>query len=323
MKIRKRILSIISIFLFALLLVACGDKNNNGGGNNQTEKIAPVYQGMVVSKSVETLSHYSSNEVLLSTTTEDIDQDDPFGKFDDSTIEDEIKNDLEVVTNDEVEYYVEKDETFYITVKLLNPDNFEILSFTLNGTFYESFQFEYGSDSENLILKAKSGHISGIKEYTIDTIKYIDRTEIKDVIFSGDRTIKVGVEYDVTPYSRVTNLVIDTTTVSLNVDIADPAKLIEMYESKIRIYLYNGLEIIYIKDLEVGSNEILFEKLNQDTLYQYAVVTSYDKLDGKGNQIVTLEKLAFYTNGMLNVEVISEDKRSASFEILIDDSTLR
>ena len=43
----------------------------------------------------------------------------------------------------------------------------------------------------------------------------------------------------------------------------------------------------------VGDNEVAFDKLKQDTLYQYAIVTSYDSLDGKENQIVILENMLF------------------------------
>lgn len=43
----------------------------------------------------------------------------------------------------------------------------------------------WGLDSEELILKVNTGDVSGIKDYTIDQIKYINSTEIKDVILAG------------------------------------------------------------------------------------------------------------------------------------------
>jgi len=112
-------------------------------------KTIPVYQGMVVSKdlSLTSLSFHFSGE---------IDQEDPFGNFDGETIDDEISNLLSLNSFEFADYYVKTNEDFFITVKLHNPDSYEILSFTLNGVKYQSYQFQDGSDSENLILKANS-----------------------------------------------------------------------------------------------------------------------------------------------------------------------
>ena len=173
---------------------------------------------------------------------------------------------------------------------------------------------------KNLILKANSGDVSGIKDFTIDTIKYIDRTEIKDVIFAGDRTIKVGVTYDNLPFARTTNLNIETNSVSFNAEIADINNLIELYESSLKVYLYDGEEIIESIDLEVGSNLVSFSKLKQDTLYQYAVVTSYDALDGNGSVMVVLEKnMHFTTNKMLTFGNVNASQENLAFELVIDD----
>ena len=98
-----------------LILVACG------GGN----KAVPVYQGMVVSKDLDTGRTGMSFSLMSATNDEkeDIDQDDPYDNFDGTTIEDEIRSELDVITSDDVEYFVEKDTDFYITIRLSNPDN--------------------------------------------------------------------------------------------------------------------------------------------------------------------------------------------------------
>ena len=90
-------------------------------------------------------------------------------------------------------YYAMKNEDIYIHIHLSNPDEFEILSFTLNGKKYSSNMFEYGSDLETLILKYNVGDVNGLQEYTIDAIKYIDGEKIKDVRMEGDQTVKVYV----------------------------------------------------------------------------------------------------------------------------------
>ena len=54
-------------------------------------------------------------------------------------------------------------------------------------------KFEPGSDMENLILKYNIGNVSGLQEYTIDAIKYVDGELIKDVKMQGDQTVRVEV----------------------------------------------------------------------------------------------------------------------------------
>ncbi len=90
-------------------------------------------------------------------------------------------------------YYAMKNEDIYIHIHLSNPDEFEILSFTLNGKKYSSNMFEYGSDLQTLILKYNVGDVDGLQEYTIDAIKYVDGEKIKDVRMEGDKTVKVFV----------------------------------------------------------------------------------------------------------------------------------
>ncbi len=90
-------------------------------------------------------------------------------------------------------YYAMPGEDIYIHIHISNPRGYEILSFTLNGVKYTSYMFEPGSDTETLILKYNVGETSGLQEYTIDAIKYVDGERIKDVRMKGDKTVKVYV----------------------------------------------------------------------------------------------------------------------------------
>ena len=90
-------------------------------------------------------------------------------------------------------YYAMPGEDIYIYVHISNPNEYEILSFTLNGVKYSSYMFEPGSDLETLILKYNVGDTMGLMEYTIDAIKYVDGESIKDVRMKGDQTIEVVV----------------------------------------------------------------------------------------------------------------------------------
>ena len=88
-------------------------------------------------------------------------------------------------------YYALPGEDIYIYVHIDNPDEFEILSFTLNDVKYSSYMFVDGSDLNTLILKYNVGDAEGIQQYTIDAIKYVDGDDIKDVRMDGDKTIEV------------------------------------------------------------------------------------------------------------------------------------
>jgi hypothetical protein len=122
-------------------------------------------------------------------------------------------------------YYAKAGQEIYITVHISNPDSFEILSFTLNGKKYSSYMFEEGSDMENLILKVTvPSDAEGVIDYTIDAIKYVDGTDIKDVDMRGERTVKVGVYTSKQPKATVSEELVlnrrgDSRVISNTVDI--------------------------------------------------------------------------------------------------------
>ena len=147
-------------------------------------KQVPVYEGMTVSPTndaansaaldcgFEQLSIVREDTTTYSFLSKDDNNGNHYGhdkKPIDEIIEDDTSISLEIP--EQPMYYAVPNQTVYITVHISNPDNFEILSFTLNGKKYSSYMFEDGSDMENLILKVNIGDVSGVVEYTIDAIK--------------------------------------------------------------------------------------------------------------------------------------------------------
>ena len=116
-------------------------------------------------------------------------------------------------------YYADPGDDVFVVVHINNPSGYEILSFTLNGVKYSSYMFEYGSDLENLILKVNVGNTEGIQEYTIDQIKYVDGTDIKDVRMEGDRTVKIGVSTNKQPSVTITDFVSTLDSISFKSSI--------------------------------------------------------------------------------------------------------
>ena len=335
----KKLLLLVCFFLLFISLIGCDffkPAQSQNSTENTTENVTtvstdtdgiittvtdniqktiPVYQGMVITTEITTQKlSYTRNETNI-----DINQEDPFNNFDGETIEDEINNLVALPTAARVDYNVNTNQVFYITVKVYNPDQFEILSFTLNGVKYQSYQFQDGSDSENLILKLDPITNSGLIEYTIDQIKYIDKVEIKDAIIEGNQTVRVAAEYQEVPVSLITDKVISPHGMTFNLNIGDPQDLVEKSSGFLKLFLYDGRDIILEQDLSLGINQISFDELYHNTIYQYAVVAVYDAFDGIGPKLVYLEKEAFMTLNYISLTNFDITQDSVSFTITNND----
>lgn len=202
---KKTWLAIVAIAACALLVLGAGFGTALGLLLQGDGKQVPVYQGMTVSHDPPTVNtaeapsvigtlplsaFYTGNSSLNSLRSPSVDS--PLLRTEASIDASDASPDIS--TGDK--YYAKKNEDIYIYVHLSNPDDFEILSFTLNGVKYSSYMFEDGSDLETLILKYNVGETEGLQEYTIDAIKYVDGDKIKDVRMLGDQTIEVYVNTD-------------------------------------------------------------------------------------------------------------------------------
>lgn len=232
---------------------------------------------------------------------------------------DEVENNIEDIVKiesktDEVEYYVSTNETFIIQVHLSNPKQYEIQSFTLNGEKYANYMFKEGSTMELLLLEVTAPSTPGYYEYTIDAIKYIDGTDIKDVRMKGDKTIKTGVAYESAPKAIVTSKEISTTYINLEIEIEDEDSLIG--ENPLDIYLSDGKEVVDVKDLHVGSNSITFNNLKNSTPYEYGIAATYDMVNGEGLHSEWLFTDKFSTLGAFSFANVEVSKESISFDII-------
>ncbi len=228
-----------------------------------------------------------------------------------------LADSLVVVGAAEERYYAKAGEDIYITVHINNPDSFEILSFTLNGEKYSSYMFEAGSDLQNLILKVNVGETEGVVDYTIDAIKYIDGTEIKDVRMEGDQTVNVGVYTDKQPTASVGGVSVGFNSVSFTVSGTDEMGLIADSNGKVEAVLYDGTTVIARKEISlVGGTAVTFDDLSPNTLYEYAVVATYDALDGKGFGEYLLSSQAFYTEAPLLFGGVTLTTTGLSFDVI-------
>ena len=318
---KQRILSILAILTMAVILTCIFAACDKGA----KEKQIPVYKGMAISRSFARTSATTADDSVKSQDKQgqvegdhdhrddDFDQNKPFDDPSAPSIDDKAKSTLDVAGSAQNIYYADKNQDIYITIKLSNPDSYEILSFTLNGKKYSNYMFEDGSDMENLVLKVNVGNVGGIVEYTIDAIKYVDGTDIKDVRMDGDKTVKAGVRASDQTYVTVTNEQKTMTSISFDAQVVDSYSLIEKSGGYAKAVLYDG-ETMISKDVTVGEKvSVVFDNLTPNTVYQYGVVALYDDLSGNGVQLNTLYKKAVYTDTIVLFKDVQVGKESISW----------
>jgi hypothetical protein len=315
----KKIFSLI-IGLILIFLAGCSGENLS---STSKEGRIPVYQGMTITETNQSSSSLSAKNTKRSKDNvwysgdskdkENNEEDnDSFPDHDNvKDVEDVIESSLKVVGTSKEIYYACANEDIYINIHISNPDNYEILSFTLNEKKYSSYMFEPGSDMETLILKYNVGNTSGIQEYTIDAIKYVDGTEIKDVVMDGNRTVTAGVKTENQVSAQILDSIISTNEISLNIEINDKDDLVKYSNGCFEIVLYDGKTIINTTKLEVGKNEVKFENLKTNTVYQYAVLGHYDDLSGDGlaihllyDQFISTKAVVLFNNIQIGYEEI-------------------
>ena len=315
---KKRISSVFAILVMAIVLSCIFAACDKVG-----EKQVPVYKGMTISRSFATSSaataaedngnHYGHFKGDHDNRNDEVDQNKPFEDPNAPSIENKANSTLDVVGSAESIYYADKNQDIFITIRLSNPDSYEILSFTLNGKKYSNYMFESGSDMENLVLKVNVGDVGGIVEYTIDAIKYVDGTEIKDVRMDGNRTVKAGVRASDQTYVNVTN---EKKTMS----VSTSNMLYKAVAWGYKPVLYDGVNML-TKDVKVGEKtNIVFDNLTPNTVYQYGVVALYDNLSGNGAKLNTIYKKAVYTDTIVLFKDVQVGKESIERGFLWNES---
>ena len=288
-------------------------------------KQVPIYQGMTVSNQAptqgqDTAWRFGTGSMALMITPlthGNINQANPFDKADDQQdgIEQAVGNIFPAVSPANTQYFAKKNEDIYIHVHISNPDNFEILSFTLNGVKYSSYMFEHGSDMETLILKYNVGDVEGTQSYTIDAIKYVDGENIKDVRMDGERTVQVHIYPENQPVASTSHFVYDQNSLTLIPTLVDELGLIVQSSGELYAVLYDGETIVAQKKFTLGDT-VVFDSLAPATLYQCAIVGIYDAIDGQGKAPHILYKEAFLTSVVVSFENVVVSGLTATFDLV-------
>ena len=291
---------IIALILGVVVLATSCDKT----------KGTPVYEGMTIVRYGGGAA-YSAAENTVAQTDEEINND--FVNEDNGELEKPVDEVVTIVVNgsEKVEYFVMAGEVFTVQVHLSNPDNFEIQSFTLNGKKYANYMFKEGSDMELLLLDVTAPSTPGRFELTIDAIKYIDGSDIKDVRMDGEKTIKAGVMYTSMPIAVVRDVAVTQNVASMNVTVLDADGLVAA--NGVKMYLTQGDNIVAEKVLSPGVNDVTFENLVMDTTYGYGVVSTFDRFDGNGKVAHWLTEGSFSTGKAFRVTSVAAGKDYVDF----------
>lgn len=251
--------------------------------NEQTVDKEPEYIGMTVSNSAPTTAQALSHRDYIA-----------LGEGNNGkNFEDAIKEKFPNPTPVKDQYFSKKNSDIYIMIHIENPNAYEIQSFTLNGNKYSSYMFEYGSTMELLILKYNVGDVEEVQEYTLDAIKYLDGTKIKDVKLKGDRTVTVNITPEQQPTVTVNNFTANTQGFTASIVVTDEKGLISASGGSVYLLIYDGESLVYNGELTEATVNI--DSLKSYANYQFAVVVVYDALDGNGKAAYIMAQKGFST----------------------------
>ena len=211
--------------------------------------------------------------------------------------------------------YAEAYQDVYVTVHLENPDDYRIASVTLNGKTYEGAAFQSGSNKENVIVLVNMSNASGIVTYTLESVKYVDGRNLKDVALTGDKIVRVGV-FDGAPVSAIVTEKVGFNEIELTVNVSDEAGLIAQSNGSVKVALYDNTDqFLAEKPLAVGQNSVSFDELAMGKVFHYAIVATYDNLQN-GVDARILQEGYFTTPVAVYVEHIAPTYDGVSFDLV-------
>lgn len=250
----------------------------------------PVYQGM-------SAENFLNDKVYLSG---------------EGNYSDYIEDEIGVEVDNKIVCYAKPNEEIIVSIKIDNPKPYEILSFTLNGILYQSYEFLEGSNSTNIFVKFVVQKTSGIQKITIDAIKYIKNTSIKNARFNGEKEIKLGITYDEAPSVNMENVVLNENNLALDLNLTDSNNLVS--DKGFMIYLFDETDLISSKQLHNGENSVQFTNLKLDCEYYYAIVGVFDLYDGAGKKAYILLDGSFNTLTGLSYKDVNITHNSITFD---------
>ena len=271
------------VLLFCAIIVGC---KKSPSSNNATVSF--------ISFDIVRISDSSLSNQLEETFLE---EENPFGKGK-MSIEDKINSTIEVANENEDLCNLGVNEYVYAVIKLDNKNNRNISSIVINDEEYKSGSYEKESTNEMIKIKFNVGVLKGIKEYELKKISYVYKSNLYSVDIKENNVKKVSVGPMSDISVSVSNWSIDESKYEFDLSLSDIDELIDKGLGKVNVLLYDGDN--FVRNISVNkSTKVTFDELENDKLYQYAIVAIYDRLDGNGNKLYILNKDTFYTKEFL------------------------
>ena len=178
-----------------------------------------------------------------------------------------------LVSDAQIDHFVEPNQTFYLHILLENPVVYEIIFLTILDTKYQSYQFQDSSTSEEIIIKMAAPNEPGAYSFEITGIKYIYNDRILDVNLSAAKTmVMVGVSEESRPTFVVSSIDSLENMVTINYYILEDLYLSGTY----RFYLIREENIINYVDKTSDSTNVSFMDLDKG--YEYEVSTIQEEI---------------------------------------------
>lgn len=272
---------LVSVFLF--LLTSCQEEIERDKQNNQP-LIPPTYESLYIS----TTSNNNKKKLAY-----------------------EIPDDV-IVSEEQVDHYVNPSEDFYLHILLNNKEAYEILSITILDTKYQSYQFLDTSTSEEIIIKIKAPSEAGSYNYDLNGIKYVYGNSILDVdLTNKDTLVKVGVSETTRPEIYIKNIFKTTYSIKYDYVIKDNLYL----EGTYRWYLIKDDEILDVKDFSKNNEAVEFIDLDYGSTYKIVLICYADFFDGNGvsSYLMYEDEVRTYSDVELEFKVYAT---SISYEII-------
>ncbi|MFA5007240.1 MAG: hypothetical protein WC509_07210 [Candidatus Izemoplasmatales bacterium] len=198
---------------------------------------------------------------------------DPFGTDDPGNVGDVVESLYGAEPLPDRDLYLRPDTEYRITIRLANPDLFDIASVTLDGVVVTADAFAEGSTATEVVISFHSGFEPGFRTIVLEDVSYGFEAEIRHVTLPDEPSLTVGILAVDAPTMTLSELETTSTTVSMNVDVADPdLTAVFRYAA-----LYDGTDgTFYPVELELGQNVVLFEDLRPGTRYQLLLFSGCD-----------------------------------------------
>lgn len=176
-------------------------------------------------------------------------------------------------------YFKEKEDTVEVEVHLLNPYTYTITSVVINDYPYRFSKFETGSNFEKIIVNVPVGSSLGDSTYILQEIVYQDGETSKTVSVSQENRFDIYV-YKENPIVALELAQLDKDYLELDFLITDTDVVLAPYS--LIASLYSDGVFLESEELGVGTQNVKFEGLNTDNIYEVKVTGDYNLEDGEG-----------------------------------------